>query len=51
MAPHGAVNVGDEIVRVVGFFSESEITSTFDEPIQPLGATQVVQGATVPAAV
>jgi len=51
MAPHGAVNVGDVVVRVVGFFSEPEITSTFDEPIQPLGAAQVVQGAPVPTAV
>jgi quercetin dioxygenase-like cupin family protein len=50
MAPHGAVNVGDEIVKVVGFFSESEITSTFDEPIQPLGTAETVQGAPIPAA-
>ena len=49
MAPHGAVNVGRETVKVVGFFSESEITSTFDEPIEPLGMAQVVQGAPVPA--
>jgi quercetin dioxygenase-like cupin family protein len=49
MAPHGLVNVGDETVKVVGFFSESEITSSFDEPIQPFGASVVVQGA--PAAV
>ena len=49
MAPHGAVNIGDETVKVVGFFSESEITSTFDEPIQPLGTAEVVQGAPVPA--
>ena len=50
MAPHGAVNIGDETVKVVGFFSASEITSTFDEPIQPLGTAEVVQGAPVPAA-
>jgi quercetin dioxygenase-like cupin family protein len=48
MVPHGAVNVGDETVKVVGFFSEAEITSTFDEPIQPIGLAQVVQGAPVP---
>ena len=48
--PHGAVNSGDETAKVVGFFSESEITSTFDEPIQPLGTAQVVQGATAPVA-
>ena len=50
MVPHGAVNVGHETVKVVGFFSESEITSTFDEPIQPLGAAVVVQGAPAPVA-
>jgi quercetin dioxygenase-like cupin family protein len=51
MAPHGLVNVGDETVKVVGFFSESEITSSFDEPIQPFGVSVVVQGtpAAIPA--
>ena len=49
MVPHGAVNTGDEIVKVVGFFSESEITSTFGEPIQPFGIAETVQGAPVPA--
>jgi quercetin dioxygenase-like cupin family protein len=50
MVPHGAVNTGDETVKVVGFFSASEITSTFDEPIQPLGVDSTVQGAPVGAA-
>ncbi len=50
MVPHGLVNTGKEPLRVVGFFSESEITSTFSEPIQPIGAAQLVQGAPVPAA-
>jgi quercetin dioxygenase-like cupin family protein len=50
MVPHGAVNTGDEIVKVVGFFSQSEITSAFDEPIQPLGLAEVVQGGPVPTA-
>lgn len=49
MVPHGAVNTGTEVVKVVGFFSQPEITSTFDEPMQPLGVAQVVQGAPVPA--
>jgi quercetin dioxygenase-like cupin family protein len=48
MVPHGLVNIGDETVKVVGFFSEAEITSTFDEPIQPVGSAVVVQGAPVP---
>jgi quercetin dioxygenase-like cupin family protein len=45
MVPHGLVNIGDQTVKVVGFFSESEVLSTFDEPIQPIGATVVNQGA------
>jgi quercetin dioxygenase-like cupin family protein len=49
MVPHGLVNNGDQTVKVVGFFSESEITSSFDEPIQPIGAAVVVQGAPTPA--
>ena len=28
MVPHGLVNVGEDTLRVVGFFCESEITST-----------------------
>ena len=49
MVPHGLVNVGDETVKVVGFFSESEIVSTFKEPVQPFDVTVVNQGAPVPA--
>lgn len=49
MVPHGLANVGDEAVKVVGFFSEAEIVSTFDEPIQPIGAATVNQGAPPPA--
>ena len=49
MVPHGLVNVGDETVRVVGFFSEAEVISTFAEPIQPFGASVMNQGAPVPA--
>jgi quercetin dioxygenase-like cupin family protein len=49
MVPHGLVNVGTETVKVVGFFSESEIISTFNEPVQPFGAAVVNQGAPPPA--
>ena len=35
--------------RGVGFFSESEITSSFAEPIQPIGLAVVEQGAPAPA--
>lgn len=48
MVPHGLVNVGDQTVKVVGFFSESEIISTFDEPMQPIGASVLNQGAPLP---
>jgi quercetin dioxygenase-like cupin family protein len=43
--PHGLVNAGTETVKVVGFFSDSEIISTFNEPVQPFGAAVVNQGA------
>jgi len=49
MVPHGLVNAGNEPVRVVGFFSESEIISTFKEPVQPIGAEVLNQGAPPPA--
>ena len=48
MVPHGLVNVGDLPVKVVGFFSASEIISTFDEPMQPIGASILNQGAPSP---
>jgi quercetin dioxygenase-like cupin family protein len=35
MVPHGLRNVGDETVRVVGFFSSNVIVSTFDRPMMP----------------
>jgi quercetin dioxygenase-like cupin family protein len=43
MVPHGLVNVADETVKVVGFFSGAEITSTFEEPVQPIGQSTMVQ--------
>ena len=49
MVPHGVVNVGTETVKVVGFFSESEIISTFGEPVQPFGVAVLNQGAPPPA--
>src|SRR3712207_6096172 len=36
MVPHGMCNVGDETVRVVGFFSSNVVVSTFDQPMMPL---------------
>jgi len=37
MVAHGLRNVGDETVRVAGFFSSNVIVSTFDQPMMPLG--------------
>ena len=37
MVPHGLRNVGDERVRVAGFFSSNVIVSTFDQPVMPFG--------------
>ncbi len=49
MVPHGVKNVGDEPLKVVGFFSEATIVSSFDEPIQPVGLSVLEQGAPAPA--
>jgi quercetin dioxygenase-like cupin family protein len=49
MVPHGVRNVGDTRLKVVGFFSESKIVSTFAEAIQPAGAAVLEQGAPPPA--
>ena len=49
MVPHGLRNIGDETVKVVGFFSEARIISTFDEPVQPIGEA-VLEMAPIPAA-
>ncbi len=35
MIPHGLRNVGEETVRVAGFFSSNVIVSTFDQPMMP----------------
>src|SRR5687767_2323789 len=37
MVPHAVRNIGGDTLKVVGFFSEPDVTSTFDEPIQPIG--------------
>jgi quercetin dioxygenase-like cupin family protein len=49
MVPHGLRNIGDETVKVVGFFCEAEVTSTFEEPMQPIGQAQMQQ-APIPVA-
>ena len=45
MVPHSLLNVGTETVKVVGFFSDSEIISTFQQPVQPFGVSVMNQGA------
>ncbi len=50
MVPHGLVNVGEEPVKVVGFFCQPEVISTFEEPLQPIGEAALNQGAPAPAA-
>jgi len=47
MIPHDIVNVGDETVRVVGFFSSSTTVTVFDDPLAPIG--KCVVGTPVPA--
>jgi quercetin dioxygenase-like cupin family protein len=37
MVPHGMRNVGDETLRVVGFFSSNVVVATFDQPMMPFG--------------
>jgi quercetin dioxygenase-like cupin family protein len=49
MVPHGIANAGDEALKVVGFFCESEIVSTFVEPLQPMGAASLKLGEPRPA--
>jgi len=49
MVPHGIANTGDEPLKVVGFFCESEIVSTFAEPLQPIGLSTLTQGEPVAA--
>jgi quercetin dioxygenase-like cupin family protein len=49
MVPHGVRNVGEERLKVVGFFSEARIVSEFTEPLQPAGAAVLEMGAPPPA--
>ena len=48
LVPHDVRNVGDETVRVVGFFSSSTVVSVFDDALLPAG-TRVV-GTPLPEA-
>jgi quercetin dioxygenase-like cupin family protein len=37
MVPHSLRNVGNERMRVAGFFSSNVLVSTFDQPMMPFG--------------
>jgi quercetin dioxygenase-like cupin family protein len=55
LVPHDVRNVGDEPVRVVGFFSSGIVTSVFEDPLMPAGKHVVgtplpEESAPVPAA-
>ena len=42
MVPHALRNVGEEKVRVVGFFSSNVVASVFDRPLMPFGQRAVI---------
>jgi quercetin dioxygenase-like cupin family protein len=46
LVPHDVRNIGEETVRVVGFFSSSIVVSVFDDPLMPAG--QRVVGTPLP---
>ena len=50
MVPHGLINTGDGPVKVVGFFCEAVVTSTFEGALEPLGVAQPVIGGAAVAA-
>ena len=35
LVPHSVKNIGEEKLRVIGFFSSSTVLSVFDEPMEP----------------
>jgi len=49
LAPHSLRNIGDGLLRVVGFFSSSTNVAVFEEPL-PTGDQVVVVGAPQPMA-
>ena len=49
MVPHGVANVGEDTVKVVGFFSDSHINSTFEAPLEPIGTATPEMGSAVDA--
>jgi len=37
LVPHDVRNIGEETLRVVGFFSSNTVVSVFDDPMLPVG--------------
>lgn len=46
LVPHDVRNIGEETVRVVGFFASNTVVSVFDDPMMPVGRRVV--GTPVP---
>jgi quercetin dioxygenase-like cupin family protein len=44
LVPHGVANVGEDTVKVVGFFSDSHIRSEFPDTLEPLGSASPEMG-------
>jgi quercetin dioxygenase-like cupin family protein len=43
--PHDILNVGEGLLRVVGFFSSAAVVSHFDETLAPFGRSMLTLGA------
>lgn len=48
MVSHDVFNVGDKVVKVVGFFASAAVLTNFEKPLQPLGTATFVLGAPEP---
>jgi hypothetical protein len=42
LAPHNLYNIGDETLRVIGFFPSGAVVARHDDRIEPLGTTDIV---------
>ena len=48
LVPHGIANVGEDTLKVVGFFSAAYISSVFEATLEPIGSANPEMG-TAPA--
>ena len=44
LVPHGVANVGEDTLKVVGFFSDSYISSVFEDTLEPIGSANPEMG-------